>query len=69
MRFTYRIVEEKGGWLAECLEVEIAGEGRTSSDAVRSLREALEERMLRPDAVAPPAEAEACGIELELAGP
>jgi hypothetical protein len=67
MRFTYRLVRDAGGWLAECVESEVAGEGKSSKEAGASLRRALEERMFRPDAVAPPPEAEHEPIELELA--
>lgn len=68
MVFTYRLIREKSGFIAECMEAEVAGEGRTAKDAVESLRQALEERMLRPDAVAPPAEPTETVIELFLAG-
>lgn len=54
MKLSYRLVRDPGGWVAECVETEAAGAGRTASDAVASLRSALEERMSRPDAVAPP---------------
>jgi hypothetical protein len=67
MKFTYRLSEDASGWLAECVESEAAGEGKTSAEAVRSLAVSLEERMLRPDAVAPPTSAEPSTIELELA--
>jgi hypothetical protein len=67
MKFTYRLVKDASGWLAECVESEAAGEGKTSKEAVESLRASLEERMFRPDAVAPPAETEHSNIELELA--
>lgn len=67
MKFTYRLVKDANGWVAECVESEAAGEGKTSKEAVESLRASLEERMFRPDAVAPPPEAEHSKIELELA--
>lgn len=68
MRFSYRLVRDASGWLAECVESDAAGEGKTSKEAVESLRASLEERMFRPDAVAPPPETEHSTIELELAG-
>jgi hypothetical protein len=69
MRFTYRLIRDKEGFVAECVESEAAGEGKTAKDAVESLRAALEERMFRPDAVAPPSQpAAAPQIELVLAG-
>jgi hypothetical protein len=55
MKFTYRLIKDANGYLAECVESDVAGEGKSSKEAVESLRTALEERMLRPDAVAPPA--------------
>ncbi len=56
MKLTYRLVYDAGSWVAECLEVDAEGEGRTQMEAVESLRTALEEHLLRPDAVAPPSE-------------
>ncbi len=67
MKFTYRLIKDANSWLAECCESEAAGEGKTSKEAVESLRSSLEERMFRPDAVAPPPETEHSAIELELA--
>jgi|GEM_PF-2607441 len=67
MKLTYRLVKDASGWLAECVETEAAGEGKSSKEAVESLRQLLEERMFRPDAVAPPPETESARIELELA--
>lgn len=67
MKFTYRLQKETSGWLAECVESDAMGEGTTERDAIQSLRVSLEERMLRPDAVAPPSEEIAASIELELA--
>lgn len=67
MKLTYRLVRDGGGYVAECVETEAAGEGKTAAEAVSSLRRALEERMLRPDAVAPPSRPDDVTIELELA--
>jgi hypothetical protein len=67
MRFSYRIVRDTSGFLAECVESEVAGEGKTEAAAVASLRRALEERMFRPDAVAPPSRPTRGEIELVLA--
>lgn len=67
MKFTYRLVNEAGGWLAECVESEAMGEGRTREEAIGSLRRALEERMGRPDAVAPPPSQPRPVIDLTLA--
>ncbi len=54
MRFTYRLVPDGSGFVAECVENEAAGEGRTEREAIDSLRTTLRERLIRPDAVAPP---------------
>jgi hypothetical protein len=67
MKFTYRLIRDKSGFLAECMEAEAAGEGKTARDAVESLRKSLAERMFRPDAVAPPPEPTESVIELVLA--
>lgn len=68
MKFSYRLIRYGSGFLAECIESEAAGEGKTARDAVESLRRSLEERMLRPDAVAPPSTPPTEGaIELVLA--
>ena len=67
MTFTYRLIRERGGFLAECIESDVAGEGVTETDAVESLRKELAERMFRPDAVAPPSQATETEIELVLA--
>ena len=67
MRFSYRLVHEKRGFLAECVESEVQGEGTTANDAVESLRTSLEERMFRPDAVAPLSRPIEDTIELVLA--
>jgi len=67
MKFTYHLIKDANGYLAQCVESEAAGEGKTSKEALESLRVSLEERMFRPDAVAPPSETEHSVIELELA--
>lgn len=67
MKFTYRLIRDGSGWVAECAESDALGEGKTSKEAVESLRASLEERMFRPDAVAPPEETARTTIELELA--
>jgi predicted RNase H-like HicB family nuclease len=43
-------------WLAECEEVDRAGEGSTPEEALASLREALDEYFGLAEAVAPPAQ-------------
>jgi hypothetical protein len=66
MKFTYRLIKDKNGYVAECVESDAAGEGKSSKEAVESLRASLEERMFRPDAVAPPESTAHSTIELEL---
>ncbi len=67
MRFSYRLIEDANGYVAECIETDAVGEGKTSNAAVASLKTALEERMFRPDAVAPPSRQPETTIELVLA--
>jgi hypothetical protein len=67
MKFTYRLQEDATAWIAVCVECDAMGEGKTQNDALRSLRTSLEERMFRPDAVAPPSEEAQATIELEPA--
>ncbi|OJY25000.1 MAG: hypothetical protein BGO98_08295 [Myxococcales bacterium 68-20] len=67
MTFSYRLIRDKSGFVAECVESEAAGEGKTAKDAVDALRRSLEERMFRPDAVAPPSHPAEETIELVLA--
>ncbi|MBX3206702.1 MAG: hypothetical protein KF764_16655 [Labilithrix sp.] len=67
MKFSYRLVRISSGFVAECVESEAAGEGKTATEAVESLRRSLEERMFRPDAVAPPSQPTEGVIELVLA--
>src|SRR5258706_10186927 len=66
MKFTYRLLQDGSVWFAECVEADAVGEGRTPVEAVRSLGLSLEERMLQPNAVAPPPETEHMSIVLEL---
>jgi hypothetical protein len=67
MRLSYRLIRDRNGFVAECVESDAAGEGKTAKEAVESLRNALEERMFRPDAVAPPSRRTEGTIELVLA--
>ncbi len=66
MRFTYRLIKDASGYLAECIESEVAGEGKTPRVAIESLRGALHERMFRADAIAPPETIVESVIELVL---
>lgn len=67
MKLHYRLVRDANGYLAECVESDAMGEGKTAKEAVTSLRKLLEDRMFRPDAVAPPPEPDDATIELVLA--
>ena len=40
--FTAAVVHEDGWYVARCLEVEVASQGRTVDEALDNLREALE---------------------------
>jgi hypothetical protein len=70
VHLTYRVErdEEDGQFWAECVELDVAGEGESEDAAVRSLRELLLERLFRPDAVAPPAMTPVESLELTRAG-
>lgn len=63
MLFTYRLLLDGAGWVAECVEATASGEGMTAAEAISHLREALEDH-LRPEAVALPSEREPDNIEL-----
>lgn len=57
VRFTAAVIREDGWFVARCLEVEVASQGRTFEDSLASLREALElffEGEELPIAVEPP---------------
>jgi hypothetical protein len=66
MRFTYRLLRDRRGYVAECIESDAAGEGKSAHEAIESLRASLCERMFRPDAVAPPPTSTSETIELQL---
>jgi hypothetical protein len=53
-------------WLAQCEEVDRAGEGATAEEAIASLREALYEYFSSPEAVAPPAQTPGTSIEIVI---
>lgn len=63
MKLTYRILEEDGRWIAECLEIDAAGEGASAADAVLGLRDVIARRFVA-DAVAPPSNR--ARVELDL---
>jgi hypothetical protein len=49
LRFSYRLIKDANGFVAECIESDAVGEGKTSAAAIESLRMALKERMFRPE--------------------
>jgi|GEM_PF-2294699 len=53
-------------WLAQCEEVDRAGEGDTPEQAVASLREALEEYFGQAEAIAPPSQPPREPIEIVI---
>jgi hypothetical protein len=53
-------------WLAQCEEVDRAGEGATPDEAIASLREALEEYFGQAEAIAPPSQPPAERIEIVI---
>jgi hypothetical protein len=56
MRVSAVISQVGATWLAQCEEVDRAGEGGTAAEALEKLREALDEYFGHTEAVAPPAE-------------
>jgi predicted RNase H-like HicB family nuclease len=68
MRVSAVLTQTAGMWLAQCEEVDRAGEGRTVDEAVASLRAALEEYFGQAEAVAPPPETPRERIEILIVG-
>jgi hypothetical protein len=67
MKVTAVLTQEGRRWIAQCEQVDRAGEGTTPELAVASLREALRDYFGQAEAVAPPANppaAEAIDIEI-----
>jgi hypothetical protein len=56
MRVSAVVSQVGAGWLAQCEEVDRAGEGATPVEALARLREALDEYFGHTEAVAPPAQ-------------
>ena len=49
------VITQEGDWyVAQCLEVDIASQGRSDAEALANLQEALELHFLEPTAAAPP---------------
>jgi hypothetical protein len=61
---TATIEASDGGYVAECLEYDVRGEGADREAALSALREALFERAIRPQAVAPPSHPDDEAIEI-----
>jgi predicted RNase H-like HicB family nuclease len=66
MRVSALLTQIAGRWLAQCEEVDRAGEGSTPDEAVASLRDALEEYFGQVEAVAPPSRQAAESIEIVI---
>jgi hypothetical protein len=54
MKVAAILSEVEGRWLAQCEEVDRAGEGATPEEAIACLRQALHEYFGHSEAVAPP---------------
>jgi predicted RNase H-like HicB family nuclease len=65
MKVSAVLSQASGLWIAECEEVERTGEGRTPTEAVDSLRQALKE-YFEVEAVAPPPDAPSEAIEIVI---
>ena len=63
-RFTATVTHEDGGYVAQCNELDLAGEGPTPEAAAASLRSALVEHLKESEAVAPPTLAANAPLEL-----
>jgi predicted RNase H-like HicB family nuclease len=63
------VVSQVGGrWLAQCEEVDRAGEGSTPDEAIACLRQALDEYFGHAEAVAPPPQQSHEPIEIVVIG-
>jgi predicted RNase H-like HicB family nuclease len=69
MRVSAVLSQVGTGWLAQCEEVDRAGEGATPAEALARLREALEEYFGHAEAVAPPPEQPREPIEIIVLDP
>jgi predicted RNase H-like HicB family nuclease len=66
MRVSAVLTQTAGVWLAECEEVDRAGEGKTPDEALANLREALAEYFAQAEAVAPPPSASLSHEPIEI---
>ncbi len=62
-RFIVTVWEEDNWFVAQCLEVDVASQGKTEEEALASLREALELHFEPPTATAAP---HVTSIEVEV---
>jgi predicted RNase H-like HicB family nuclease len=63
--FTAHISQEDDWFVAQCLEVDVASQGRTSIEAIANLREALELHFEEPQATILPY-LEQIEVEMEM---
>jgi hypothetical protein len=63
-RYTARLHRTSSSFVAQCVEIEIAGEGSTREAAIRSLKAELEDRLGHVEGIAPPVAPTPISIEL-----
>jgi len=68
MRVSAVLTQTAGRWVAQCKEVDRAGEGDTPEQAVACLRDALKEYFGHAQAVAPPSQPAIGPIEIDVVG-
>ena len=68
MKVSAVLTQTRGGWVAECEEVDRTAEGRTPDEALACLRQALQE-YFEVQAVAPPPETLTAPIEIVVVSP
>ena len=54
MTYTYRVARDNEDFTATCVEMSVCATGRTPSEAVDALRDAICDRLTHVEAVAPP---------------
>jgi hypothetical protein len=69
MRVSAVLSQAGGRWLAQCEEVDRAGEGATAEEAVASLREALDDYFGKAEAMAPPPQRVPAALEIVVLDP
>jgi hypothetical protein len=63
MRYTAKLTRDPSGYCAECLELDVIGEGDTRDAAIASLRAELEDRLI-VEGVAPPSRRASTAVEI-----